>query len=200
VSEIAISEAFTIRVATMADVPALHRLIERSVNGLQTGEYSEAQRAGALGHTLGLDTQLVKDGTYFVVSPAGETGVLAASGGWSYRSTTFGSDGAAVRDASVLDPTKDAAKIRAIFVDPEFARRGLGSRMLAHCEAAAMAAGFRSFVMGSTLTGVPLYTLKGYRKVGRIEVPLPNGEVLPIVSMAKVAGNEDAPLRDSGAF
>lgn len=176
---------FTLRVATMDDIPALHRLIERSVNGLQAGEYTDAQRAGALGHTLGLDTQLVKDGTYFIASPVGEPEVVAASGGWSYRSTTFGSDGAAERDASVLDPAKDAAKIRAIFVDPDFARRGLGSLVLAHCEGAAMAAGFTRFVMGSTLTGVPLYTLKGYRETGRIDVPLPNGEVLPIVSMAK---------------
>jgi GNAT superfamily N-acetyltransferase len=179
--------SFELRVATMDDVPALHRLIERSVNGLQAGEYTEAQRKGALGHTLGLDTQLVKDGTYFVAHPTGRPEVIAASGGWSYRSTTFGSDGAAERNATVLDPARDAAKIRAIFVDPELARRGLGSLVLAHCEAAAVAAGFKSFVMGSTLTGVPLYTLKGYREVGRIEVPLPNGEVLPIVSMQKDA-------------
>ncbi len=183
---------FILRVATMDDIPALHRLIERSVNGLQAADYTAAQRAGALGHTLGLDTQLVKDGTYFIALPVGQPEIFAASGGWSFRSTTFGSDGAAERDASVLDPAKDPAKIRAIFVDPDFARRGLGSMMLAHCEAAAMAAGFRSFVMGSTLTGVPLYTQKGYRETGRLDVPLPNGEVLPIVSMQKEASPQQA--------
>ena len=90
-------------------------------------------------------------------------------------------------NAESLDPQTDAAKIRAIFVHPDFARRGLGSLILTHCEQAAIAAGFRSFEMGSTLTGVPLYTLRGYREESRVDVPLPNGCVLPIVRMSKQA-------------
>ena len=101
------------------------------------------------------------------------------------RKTLFGADKAAVREPDLLDPATDAAKIRAIFVHPDYARQGLGSMILAHVEAAALAAGFRRFEMGSTLTGVPLYKLKGYVEVERIEVPLGNGEALPIVKMNK---------------
>ena len=155
------------RVSTTADLPHLHRLIERSVRGLQQADHSPAQIEGALGHALGLDTQLVADGTYFICCPEGAPGTLAACGGWSYRKTLFGSDHGPHREIGLLDPTTDAAKIRAIFVDPEFARQGLGSRMLAHCEAAAIAAGFKRFEMGSTLTGLPLYTLRATRRLSR---------------------------------
>jgi GNAT superfamily N-acetyltransferase len=106
-------------------------------------------------------------------------------GGWSNRRTLFGSDHALVRENDFLDPARDAAKIRAIFVHPAWARRGLGSLILKHCEQAAIDAGFRRFEMGSTLTGVPLYTLKGYVEREHIAVPLPNGEVLPVIRMTK---------------
>lgn len=176
---------FTIRLATTADIPSLHRLIEQSIRGLQTNDYTPEQIEGALGHALGLDTQLVADQTYFIASPAGRPEVLAGCGGWSFRKTLFGSDHGPGRAGELLDPDSDAAKIRAIFVHPDFARRGLGARILAHCESAAQQAGFRRFEMGSTLTGVPLYTLKGYRRLDEVDVPLPNGEVLPIVRMSK---------------
>jgi GNAT superfamily N-acetyltransferase len=181
----AAEDEFVLRVAVEDDVPALHGLIERSVRGLQANDYTPAQIEGALGHALGLDTQLIADGTYFVAAPRDEPSVLAGCGGWSRRRTLFGSDHGPHRGADFLDPAVDAAKIRAIFVDPAWARRGLGSLILRHCEEAARAAGFLDLEMGSTLTGVPLYTLKGYRETGRVDVPLPNGEVLQVVRMRK---------------
>jgi GNAT superfamily N-acetyltransferase len=185
---------FVIRLARAEDVAELRALIEASVRGLQTKDYSAAQIEGALGHALGLDSQLIEDGTYFVAE-AGDAAlrsapgapVLAGCGGWSRRKTLFGSDHGPHREAGFLDPAQDAAKIRAIFVHPAWARRGLGSLILEHCEQAARAAGFAEFEMGSTLTGVPLYTLKGYRETGRVDVALPNGEVLPVVRMKKRA-------------
>jgi GNAT superfamily N-acetyltransferase len=192
----AADSSWHIRTAQQADIPALHALIEASVRGLQSSDYTPAQIEGALGTVLGLDTQLIRDQTYFVVetdsaeeSPEGSRGrkALAGCGGWSKRKTLFGSDGASVREPDLLDPATDAAKVRAIFVHPNFARRGLGSLILAHVEAAAQAAGFHHFEMGSTLTGVPLYRLKGYVEIERIAVPLHNGEALPVVKMIKPA-------------
>jgi GNAT superfamily N-acetyltransferase len=179
------ADRFHIRTATSADISALRALIERSVRGLQGDDYTQAQMDGALGHALGLDTQLVADGTYFLASPLDQPDVIAGSGGWSYRRTLFGSDGGPDRVAAELDPTTEAAKIRAIFVDPSFARMGLGTQILQHCEDAARSAGFTHVEMGSTLTGLTLYRLKGYVDGERVEVPLPNGEVLPIVRMSK---------------
>jgi GNAT superfamily N-acetyltransferase len=185
-----------IRIAREDDIPMLHTLIEASVRGLQAGDYTPAQIEGALGTVLGLDTQLIRDQTYFLVEIIGSHGplTLAGCGGWSKRKTLFGSDGASVREPELLDPQIDAAKVRAIFVHPDFARRGLGSLILAHVEAAAYAAGFRHFEMGSTLTGVPLYRLKGYVEVERIAVPLHNGEALPVVRMVKAAGESMPPI------
>ena len=117
-------EGVAIRRATIADVPALHALIEASVRGLQANDYTPAQIEGALGHALGLDSQLVTDGTYFIAELEGE---MVASGGWSYRATLCGSDGMTGREPASLDPAKDAAKIRAIFVHPAWARKGLGT-------------------------------------------------------------------------
>jgi GNAT superfamily N-acetyltransferase len=184
-----------IRIAQDADIPALHALIEASVRGLQAGDYTSAQIEGALGTVLGLDTQLIRDQTYFVVEArdGSRTTVFAGCGGWSKRKTLFGSDGASVREPELLDPSIDAAKVRAIFVHPNFARRGLGTLILAHVEAAAQAAGFPHFEMGSTLTGVPLYRLKGYVEVERIAVPLHNGESLLVVRMVKAACEQSSP-------
>jgi GNAT superfamily N-acetyltransferase len=140
---------------------------------------------------LGLDTQLIHDRTYFVaettVSNDGASPTLAGCGGWSKRRTLFGADRGPCREPELLDPGTDAAKVRAIFVHPDFARRGLGSLILATVENAAREAGFRKFEMGSTLTGVPLYLLKGYNETERIAVPLANGEALPVVRMVKTA-------------
>jgi len=152
---------------------------------LQKGDYTPAQIEGALGHALGLDTQLVEDGAYFVAEPAGQPGLIVACGGWSNRKTLFGSDHGPNREAGFLDPAVDAARIRAIFVHPDWSRRGLGSLILTHCERAARDAGFRRLEMGSTLTGLPLYRLRGYLEIEQVNVPLPNGEVLPVVRMGK---------------
>jgi N-acetylglutamate synthase-like GNAT family acetyltransferase len=175
-------EGVVIRRATGADVPALDALIEASVRGLQANDYTQAEIEGALGHALGLDSQLIADGTYFIAEAGSE---LVASGGWSYRTTLCGSDGLPGREPASLDPAKDAAKIRAIFVHPSWARRGLGSLMLAHCEQQAREAGFKRLEMGSTLTGAPLYRLRGYEEQERIAIPLPNGEALPVIRMTK---------------
>lgn len=179
---------FEVRLAIPDDIPALHGLIEASVRGLQAADYTPSQIEGALGTVLGLDTQLIADGTYFVaetVEADGEVPRLAGCGGWSKRKTLFGADRGPGRAPELLDPAGDAAKVRAIFVHPDFARRGLGSLILATVERAARAAGFSRFEMGSTLTGVPLYRLKGYVEVERIAVPLANGEALPVVRMVK---------------
>ena len=168
----------------MAEIPILRELIELSVRELQAQDYTPAQMEGALGTVLGLDSQLIADRTYFVAEARNE---LAGCGGWSKRKTLFGADRGPERAPDLLDPITDAAKVRAIFVHPAFARRGLGSLILATVEDAARAAGFRKFEMGSTLTGVPLYRLKGYVEVERIAVPLWNGEALPVVRMVKDA-------------
>jgi GNAT superfamily N-acetyltransferase len=180
--------AFRLRLATEEDIPALHALIEASVRGLQAGDYTLSQIEGALGTVLGLDTQLIRDRTYFVAEPVEKPEALkrlAGCGGWSKRKTLFGADQGPGRALELLDPATDAAKVRAIFVHPDFARRGLGSLILATVEDAARAAGFTRFEMGSTLTGVPLYQLKGYVETERIAVPLKNGEALPVVKMVK---------------
>jgi len=175
-----------LRRATAADIPALNQLIETSVRTLQRDDYTPEQIAGALGTVLGLDTQLIADKTYFIAEArAGCAHFLAGCGGWSKRKTLFGSDRADVREPELLDPKTDAAKIRAFFIHPDFARRGIGSKLLAACESAARAAGFSRFEMGATLTGVPLYLARGYQVRERIEVPLPNGHTLPVLRMAK---------------
>ncbi len=182
--------AFQLRLATEEDIPTLHALIEASVRGLQAGDYTPAQIDGALGTVLGLDTQLIRDRTYFIAEPLDQNTKArdaAGCGGWSKRKTLFGADAGPGREPDLLDPETDAAKVRAIFVHPDFARLGLGSLILATVENAARASGFRRFEMGSTLTGVPLYRLKGYIETEHIAVPLKNGEALPIVKMVKDA-------------
>jgi GNAT superfamily N-acetyltransferase len=199
-------ETFALRLATEDDVPALQALIEASVRGLQAGDYTQAQIEGALGTVLGLDTQLIRDKTYFVAQiedyrkhSSGAQALtyrLAGCGGWSKRKTLFGADRGPGREPELLDPATDAAKVRAIFVHPDYARRGLGTLILARVEAEAAAAGFTRYEMGSTLTGVPLYRLKGYVEVERIGVPLHNGEALPVVRMVKTPAVVRTPIRD----
>jgi GNAT superfamily N-acetyltransferase len=185
------SSEFHLRLATEQDIPALHELIEASVRVLQAADTTPLQMEGALGTVLGLDSQLIADKTYFIAEARGQQegspGAIAGCGGWSKRKTLFGADRGPGREPELLDPFIDAAKVRAIFVHPSFARRGLGTLILATVEAAAREAGFRRFEMGSTLTGVPLYRLRGYVEVERIAVPLRNGEALPVVKMTKDA-------------
>jgi N-acetylglutamate synthase-like GNAT family acetyltransferase len=191
-----------IRKATTGDIPELRRLIEASVRELQVEDYTPAQIEGALESVFGVDSQLIADGTYLVAesrsvealseaeNTAGEKNpgsawVLAGCGGWSKRKTLYGSDHWAGREDTLLDPKRDAAKIRAFFIHPAWARRGVGSKILAVCEVAASAAGFASYEMGATLTGAKLFRAKGYVAVENIEVPLKNGLSLPVIHMAK---------------
>jgi GNAT superfamily N-acetyltransferase len=178
---------FKIRLATPADIPALQELIDQSVRVLQREDYSAEQLDAALGTAYGVDTQLIADETYYIVEAVGVAGekVLAACGGWSMRKTLYGSDHGPYRDNAMLDPARDAAKIRAFFVHPEWTRRGIASLILKTCEDAAYARGFRRFEMGATLTGVPMYAARGYAKGEQIEVPLPNGMSLTVVRMGK---------------
>jgi GNAT superfamily N-acetyltransferase len=187
-----------IRRAASADIPVLRDLIEASVRGLQAREYSPSQIDGALATVYGVDTQLIVDGTYLVAEAGSNAGVdlpavqepapdpaIVGCGGWSKRKTLYGGDQWIGREAALLDPQHDAAKIRAFFVHPSWARRGIGSMMLEACERAALATGFSRFEMGATLTGVALYQARGYVALENLEVPLANGETLPIVRMEK---------------
>ncbi len=176
---------YTLRLAKLDDVPVLHELIARSAQELGAADYTPAQIAAALKGAFGVDTTLVRDGTYFVAELP--DGSIVACGGWSRRRTLFGSDARAERDEAWLDPGSDAAKIRAFFVDPSHARRGIGRTILARCEADAMRAGFRSFELMATLPGVRLYEKCGYRPGPAIDHPLPGGITIRFVPMRKAA-------------
>ena len=178
--------AFTIRLATRNDRRELQALVRESVWTLQAGDYSDVVREAAIRLVYGVDSQLIRDQTYFAVEAEDH---IVACGGWSRRKTLFGGDQhAPTREPELLDPAKDAAKIRAFFVRPGWERKGIGSAMIKACEQAAIAEGFRRFEMGSTLTGVALYSIHGYREVERIEVPLDNGLSMTVVRMAKELG------------
>src|SRR5277367_1024314 len=180
-------QRFKLRLATREDIPALRELIDVSVRVLQRADYSAEQLDAALGTAYGVDTQLIADGTYYVVEAVGGAGerVIAACGGWSMRKTLYGSDHGPYRDSGLLEPARDAAKIRAFFVHPDWVRRGLATLILKTCEDAACARGFRRFEMGATLTGVPMYAARGYVKGEEIDVPLPGGLSLKVVRMSK---------------
>jgi GNAT superfamily N-acetyltransferase len=161
----------------------LENLIARSIRELGAADYSPAQIEAALRGAFGLDTSLIRDGTYFVVVTEGR--LIVACGGWSRRRTLFGSDARAERDESRLDPRVDAARIRAFFVDPAHARRGLGRAILARSEADARAEGFTRFELMATLPGVRLYEKCGYRAGEAVQHPLPGGETIRFVPMSK---------------
>jgi GNAT superfamily N-acetyltransferase len=191
-----------LRLAVPEDIPVLRQLIEASVRGLQTEDYTQAQMEGALQTVFGVDSQLIADGTYIVAeadaeaSEAGSRGdpgakkqkLIVGCGGWSKRKTLYGSDHWSGREDALLDPQKDAAKIRAFFIHPAWARRGVGSLILQACEDAARAAGFTRYEMGATLTGAKLFGARGYLAVKPISIPLTNGETLPVIHMEKRAG------------
>jgi GNAT superfamily N-acetyltransferase len=172
----------TIRLATLDDVDALEPLIAESVRVLQAPDYTTEQREGALGSVFGVDRQLIRDGTYFVVEI---DGYLVGCGGWSRRRTLFGSDQHCDREDALLDPSADAARIRAFFVRPGYERRGIGSAIMRASEEAAAAEGFMRLELGSTLTGVPLYRAHGFVDGDVIEVPLRAGGSLTVVRMVK---------------
>jgi len=171
-----------LRRATALDIPALRHLIDASVRVLQAGDYSPEQIEGALGTVFGVDTRLIEDATYFVAEAGA---MLAGCGGWSKRKTLFGSDHGAGREDALLDPAVDAARIRAFFVHPDWARRGIGSRILDACEQDAARAGFRRFELGATAAGERLYRVRGYVEIDRLQTPLRNGASMTVIRMAK---------------
>jgi len=171
-----------LRAATLEDIPALRALIDASVRELSRGFYSDPQVESALRYVFGPDTQLIADRTYFVL-PAAEG--FAAAGGWSKRRTLYGGDQMKLTVDPELDPATEAARIRAFYVHPAFARRGLGRMLLDHCSAAASAAGFRRLELMSTMPGVPLYTVMGFTPLESTVQLLPDGVELPFVRMGK---------------
>lgn len=152
-------KSFVLRNARPNETSTLVALIARSAAALGQGFYTSAQIDAAITHIFGVDSALVEDGTYFV---AEADGVPVGCGGWSRRRTLFGGDVFAERDDALLDPAEDAAKIRAFFVDPQYARRGIAQALLAASEAAAVEAGFMRLELMATLSGVPFYTAAGF--------------------------------------
>jgi GNAT superfamily N-acetyltransferase len=176
------NEAFSIRLAIASDIPALESLIPLSVRALHAPYYTPAQMEAALGPVFGVDRTLINDGTYFSVEHSGR---IVGCGGWSRRRAVFGGDRERAGEDASLDPVSDPARIRAFFVHPGWARRGIGRAILEACEAALRTAGFREAVLVATLAGEPFYAAFGYAVEERYDVPLANGLTLPVVRMTK---------------
>jgi GNAT superfamily N-acetyltransferase len=173
---------YSIRHATLDDIPAIESLIARSIRTLGAADYSATQIEAALTGAFGVDSQLIVDGTYFAVETAGR---IIGCGGWSKRRTLFGSDAHFKRDARQLDPKCDAARIRAFFVDPDYARHGIGAALLDHCESRARSFGFTRFELMATLPGVRLYQARGYVANGKIYHALDEQLTIEFVPMYK---------------
>jgi GNAT superfamily N-acetyltransferase len=173
---------YVLRKATLDDRPALELLIARSARELSANDYQPEQVEGALRGAFGVDTQLIADETYFVVAGDGK---IVGCGGWSYRRTLFGGDYRAERDSAMLDPQADSARIRAFFVDPDHARKGIGSRLLERCETDARLRGFSRLELMSTLPGVRLYAARGYVPTGQVRYDVGAGVAIEFVPMLK---------------
>lgn len=193
--------SLTYRLATLADIPALEELIPLSARTLQLGHYTAAQIEAALGPVFGVDTQLIRDGTFFVAcdsadstAPGATTTRLVGCGGWSRRKTLYGGDRGKTGADPLRDPATEPAMIRAFFIHPDYARRGLGRRLMELSEAAALAAGFRSIEIVATLPGEPLYAAFAYAVVERFAIPLPHGLALPVVRLRKSTPAAPSPL------
>ncbi len=160
----------------------MEALIAVSVARLQKEDYTEAQRAAALGVIFGVDNQLVRDGTYLL---AEVDGLLVGCGAWSQRNNRFGSDNVPGKDDGMLNPANDAARIRGFFIHPDWSRRGIGSAILRECEVRAVAAGYRRAELTATLTGIALYLAHNYTIDSRYEIPMAGGVPLPVAPMSK---------------
>lgn len=171
-----------LRKAVLSDQAEIEKLIAKSIRTLGASDYTPAQIEAALRGAFGVDTQLIRDGTYFVAEMQDR---IVGCGGWSYRRTLFGSDAHAQRDAGQLNPEVDAAKIRAFFIDPDFARHGIGASILSHCESEAVAHGFRRFEMMATLPGVRLYAARGYQPSAMVMHPVGPDLTIQFVPMWK---------------
>ncbi|MFO1427731.1 MAG: GNAT family N-acetyltransferase [Steroidobacteraceae bacterium] len=184
------SDGVRLRTATPGDVPALHRLVERSARVLSAGYYTPAEIESAMRHVFGVDLQLIEDGTYFV---AEQDGRIVGAGGWSRRRPLPGGEPRPGGGARALDPAREAARIRAFFVDPAHARRGIGRRLLQACLEAAGAAGFRRLELVATLAGEPLYSACGFSVIKEELDVLPDGRTLRLVRMGRPLAIEDMP-------
>jgi GNAT superfamily N-acetyltransferase len=179
------TEELCIRRAVPADTEILETLIRESVLGLASADYSPDQIASALRHMFGLDSRLIEDGTYYVVEARGRP---VACGGWSRRRTLFGGDQYSGRADDRLDPETEAARIRAFFVHPDWARRGVGRMLLRECEKAAGAGGFRRLELAATRTGIALYEREGFTILDRQEIVFPDGVRFSLAHMARDLG------------
>jgi GNAT superfamily N-acetyltransferase len=175
------SAVLTCRLATDTDIAALTDLMALAIDRLQQ-PYLTSDQIAASRAIMGLDTQLIADGTYFVVEQDRQP---LGCGGWSRRATLYGGDHAAMRDAALLDPARDAARVRAMYTHPDQARRGIGRLILARCELAARAAGFSRTELMATLAGEPLYRACGYQEIARASATPSLGVTVPLVRMGK---------------
>jgi GNAT superfamily N-acetyltransferase len=171
-----------IRLATSADIPALQDLIPASVRALSRADYSEAQIEAAIRYVFGVDSQLIADETYYV---AVDTEIIVGCGGWSWRRTLYGGDQRRMGGGALLDPAHDAARVRAFFVAGDHARQGIGARILATCEEAAVKRGFSRVELMSTLPGVPFYRACGFDEIEHIVDTLPDATNIEFVRMAR---------------
>lgn len=174
--------SISLRKATVEDIPALESLIARSARELSKAEYTPGQIEGALQGAFGVDSQLIRDRTYFVAEQNGE---IVGCGGWSYRSTLFGGDAHGGRDTSLLDPRRQAARIRAFFVDPKKSRRGIGSMLLERCEQEAREHGFAHVELMATLPGAKLYAARGFVGTERVTYEVAADETIDFLPMRK---------------
>lgn len=172
----------TIRVATPEDVPTLQKLIPESARALSEGYYTPQQVESALQYIFGVDTQLVADKTYYVAE-AGEQ--IVGCGGWSKRKTLYGGDQMKAEQDPILDPNKDTGRIRAFFIHPDWARRGIGRRIIQTCEEAARRDGFTRMELVATLPGEPLYAAMNYAATRHYDLSMPDGTPLPVAHMQK---------------
>ena len=169
-----------LRTAERSDIPALGSLIDLSGRALSVGHYSPEQADAITRHVFGVDTQLIDDGTFFVIEHDDR---IVACGGWSRRRTLFGGDQAKAGPDPLLDPAIEPARIRAFFVHPSMARRGLGRQLMAACIAASKHAGFRALELVATVPGEPLYLASGFTVLERFELQLPGGVAVPVSRM-----------------
>jgi len=171
-----------IRPATLQDIPELKKLLDISVRALSKEYYTSSQIDSALKYIFGIDTQLIIDGTYYIVEI---DGVVSGCGGWSMRNTLYGGDQHKESLDNLLDPKTDSARIRAFFVHPDYARRGIGRQIIEFCEMEAKKNGFSKMELGSTLPGIPLYKAMGFVEIEHIIELLSDGEKFELVRMRK---------------
>lgn len=171
-----------LRAANEGDVSAVRKLIDRSARELSIGYYTPEQIEAAVTHVFGVDSQLIADETYYVIE---NDDTIVAAGGWSKRRTLYGGDQMKTAEDPLLDPRSEAARIRAFFVDPDWARRGLARQIYEECSRAALAAGFTRLELMATAPGEPAYAALGFKIVERVEAPLPGGVNVPFARMVR---------------